>query len=235
MAIEARKGYMPHDINVLSLNNKLFFSAIWVEEESLTWKNMHGGKGDTFQAFMEKQVEEGFTLHSINTYAEGNTLKYAGVLHKQKRTSRTGPSYSTVEKSGQTVGRTLPIAPVFQQTEVWCWIAIGEMIFEHYGVPNRNPVGNYQCGIIGTILSNTPCGSNCFDGTCIIPSGSNYNTVRMLKDYAWTSARKVFSADEAHELSFPVIKHNIDRGKPILAGISHLHGGNMTSEQNMWC
>ena len=94
------------------------------------------------------------------------------------------------------------------------------MVFRHFGVRNNNPAGNFQCGIIGTIMSDTECYTNCFNARCIRPSGSNYATVKMLKDYAWLSSKRVLTASETYELPFAVIKANIDAQKPIIAGVS---------------
>lgn len=46
---------------------------------------------------------------------------------------------------------SLFIQPVIQENPSWTWIAIGEMIFKHYGLPNINPEGKYQCGIIDVL------------------------------------------------------------------------------------
>jgi hypothetical protein len=41
----------------------------------------------------------------------------------------------------------LEIFPVCQQTPVWCWAAVGEMVFRYYDVPTINTRCGYQCGI----------------------------------------------------------------------------------------
>src|SRR5689334_6854940 len=45
----------------------------------------------------------------------------------------------------------LVVAPVQQETEVWCWLAVGEMVFRYYGLPSVNGFGDYQCGIVGAL------------------------------------------------------------------------------------
>jgi hypothetical protein len=40
----------------------------------------------------------------------------------------------------------LNMAPVFQPTPVWCWLASTETSLKHYGVPDLNPGGDDQCG-----------------------------------------------------------------------------------------
>jgi hypothetical protein len=39
-------------------------------------------------------------------------------------------------------------------------LTVGEMVFTYYQVPNLNPHGFYQCGIIGTLLP-ALCGLDC--------------------------------------------------------------------------
>lgn len=73
--------------------------------------------------------------------------------------------------------RELPIAPIAQQTEVWCWAASAEMILRYYNEPNLNPAGNYQCGVVGGYYyllggPSHPCVSNCF--LCQSPASSAF-------------------------------------------------------------
>lgn len=123
--------------------------------------------------------------------------------------------------AAQTISRLLPVPAVQQQTQVWCWLAVGEMLFRYYNVPNLNPYGNYQCGIIGTVMpAGSPCQSNCFNNGCIIPSGGNANTMRMLRDYPRIAANRTTRLTETYELSFAAVRNNIDNGQPVVCGIS---------------
>lgn len=113
----------------------------------------------------------------------------------------------------------LRVVPVYQQTQVWCWLAVGEMLFRHYGIRNVNPAGNFQCGIVGAISDpSSPCYSNC--GACIRPSGSNQGTLSMLANYAGAVAGRRFEYSEARVISPAEIVQNIDARRPIMAGIS---------------
>jgi hypothetical protein len=67
-----------------------------------------------------------------------------------------------------TKASELLIDPVYQQTPVWCWAAVGEMVFTHYGVANINPAGNFQCGIIA--LLHPICNQDC--RACQVGAGS---------------------------------------------------------------
>jgi len=42
----------------------------------------------------------------------------------------------------------LSIDPEIQSSPVWCWLAVGKMVFRHFDIENVNPL-NYQCGIVG--------------------------------------------------------------------------------------
>jgi hypothetical protein len=50
--------------------------------------------------------------------------------------------------SSLAAARQLNIAPVLQETPVWCWLASMEMALKHYNVPNLSPGGSYQCGLV---------------------------------------------------------------------------------------
>ena len=120
----------------------------------------------------------------------------------------------------------LSISPVMQRTPVWCWVAVGEMVFEHFGVPNVNPVGEYQCGVIGAMAGPYhPCWSDCT--RCVVPAGSPQNITNMLLQYpriagqlTRDSIRGVRSHHRARSLTVEEIKEELDNDRPIIAGIS---------------
>ncbi len=123
---------------------------------------------------------------------------------------------------------TLDIPPVVQLTHVWCWLAVGEMVFKHYDIPSVNPAGIYQCGIVGAIAHGTAyhaCSVNC--SFCTIPAGSSQVLINMIEDYP----RKVrqytgsSNADVKVEwirsaMSASDVVDEIDEDRPIVAGIS---------------
>lgn len=116
----------------------------------------------------------------------------------------------------------LDIYPVHQQTPVWCWAAVGEMIFRYYGVANINPVDNFQCGIIA--LVHPICSQNC--GNCVIPAGSLGTMNEMLTGYPRFASRisgnstHVTTSVSRRSLSFANLQQEIDQGRPVVAGIS---------------
>ena len=125
--------------------------------------------------------------------------------------------------SPQVSARTLPITPIAQQTEVWCWAATAEMVFRHYGLPSVNPFGNYQCGIVAAYFGG-PCLQNC--GLCVSPIGSMSELNRVILNYGIVarpvgifspvlSSRLLFRA-----LSMAEVRTEIDAGRPVVAGIS---------------
>lgn len=114
-----------------------------------------------------------------------------------------------------------------QQTPVWCWLAVGEMVFEHYGVPNINPAGIYQCGVIGGIAGPaSPCWRDC--RLCIVPAGSMAAIQNMLRTYPLvarqlsgdTSITPIASEAKSRQLFENEIKEEIDNDRPIIAGIN---------------
>jgi hypothetical protein len=123
----------------------------------------------------------------------------------------------------------LTIPPVFQETAVWCWAAVAEMVLRHYGQPNLNPLGDYQCGIVGTTaaLGMLPpqCTSNC--GLCVTTFGSPPQYVRLLQEYpivarqvGGVQGRPLLVAFNASALPFVQIRAHIDAGHPVVAGIT---------------
>jgi hypothetical protein len=121
--------------------------------------------------------------------------------------------------------QTLSITPIAQQTELWCWAASAEMIFRHYGLPNLNPSGNYQCGIVAVYFGPaSPCWFNCFQ---CVTGGGLMSQIKVLIDGYGTAARqlglqsRVLSSSLLFApLSFNETAEQIDAGQPILAGIS---------------
>lgn len=116
---------------------------------------------------------------------------------------------------------TLPISPRAQQTPVWCWAASIEMVFTHYGVPNLNPAGNMQCGIVATL--HPQCAYNC--ASCIVSGGTTANMAMSMQQYrVWVHQAGMYFPDIAFDLSgrlsFSDIADSIDQGNPMIAGIS---------------
>jgi hypothetical protein len=74
----------------------------------------------------------------------------------------------------------LDIDPVEQQTLEWCWLSVGEMIFNYLDLDE--PPSGYQCGtmaMIGGRLS--ACWQNC--RLCPYAAGSMPTLERMIRDY----------------------------------------------------
>src|SRR5688500_5375746 len=128
--------------------------------------------------------------------------------------------------AARAIDNELPISPVMQRTPVWCWVAVGEMVFEHFGVPNVNPVGEYQCGIIGALAGPMhPCWGAC--GRCIVPAGTPQNITNMLLQYpriaghlTRQSIAGVRSRRVARALAVDEIKEELDNDRPIIAGVN---------------
>ena len=118
---------------------------------------------------------------------------------------------------------TLPIDPVAQETPVWCWVAVSEMVFRYYGLPNVNPAGDFQCGIVGTLGGS--CASDCT--TCIFPAGQLENLVMVLQGYPDVArayvdegARDVVATGVFRPLTAAEVVTEIDAGRPLIAGIT---------------
>lgn len=117
----------------------------------------------------------------------------------------------------------LKLRPVAQQTAVWCWAAVSEMVLKHYRFPSLNPAGNYQCGIVGSLGG--VCGVNC--GACVTPIGSTYQMSHVIARYQDLSdyfqrhhQGRHFHVSPTGRLSPSEIVDEIDEGDPVVAGIS---------------
>jgi hypothetical protein len=115
------------------------------------------------------------------------------------------------------------IEPRPQQTLVWCWAATSQMVLEYYGVPNVNPAGDYQCGVVGA--QGGMCGIWC--GNCITSVGPTTNIVRVLKNYVLYAQNQGgfirpsnFNPRHLGRLSPTDIFAQINRESPIIAGVS---------------
>jgi hypothetical protein len=138
------------------------------------------------------------------------------------RDTPTAPSCED-PRQPQTASRTLPIAPVAQQTEVWCWAATAEMVFRHFSLPSVNPFGNYQCGIVAAYFGGV-CLQNC--GLCVAPIATLTELNRVLVEYG-PVARQVglpspvlSTAPAFRALSMDEVRQEIDAGRPIVSGIT---------------
>jgi len=116
----------------------------------------------------------------------------------------------------------LGISPVYQRTPVWCWAAVGEMVFEHFGVENINPAGNYQCGILA--LLHPICNQNCLN--CVVPAASLATMNNMLTQYPRVAGQvtrtstTIATRVSSQRLSLSMLQSELDAGRPVVAGIS---------------
>jgi hypothetical protein len=119
-------------------------------------------------------------------------------------------------------GAELGIAPVIQQTPEWCWAAAAEMVLGYYRFPNLNPAGNYQCAIVGA--QGGQCSQNCT--LCISGGGTTQRIALVIRQYAELARAMTgafvagFNPRTTGILSAREIAASIDRGAPLLAGIS---------------
>jgi hypothetical protein len=119
----------------------------------------------------------------------------------------------------------LPIAPVQQATPVWCWLAVGEMIFRAFEVPALND--HFQCGIVGTVAIGTArdvCARDC--RRCTVPGGDAATVMNMLVEYprrvALLSGQSVPRLFVSHTgvLRPDELRGELDAGRPIVVGVN---------------
>jgi hypothetical protein len=124
--------------------------------------------------------------------------------------------------SQQTRAGDLAINPVVQQAPGWCWAAAAQMVLAHYGFPNLNPNGNYQCGVVSA--QGGSCSANC--GFCLNPAGSNQRVAAVIQAYAQSAAQaRGFASPNFQPRLYGILPPQeiiraVDNNAPILAGIS---------------
>ncbi|HEX8392534.1 MAG TPA: C39 family peptidase [Longimicrobium sp.] len=216
------RGYVPVDVSAYPADGQTRFAAIWERVSGTAWEARNHLSQAEYRSFTTQHVGRGYAPYIIAPYPLNGSVAYAGAWRVGRDpVVRPDPAATRdldVVPAG-TRSAVLPIAPVYQQTQVWCWLAVGEMLFRHYGIRNVNPAGNFQCGIIGAISDpSSPCYTNCM--ACIRPSGSNQGTLAMIANYAGSVAGRRLEYSEARVISPGEIVQNIDARRPIIAGIS---------------
>lgn len=125
----------------------------------------------------------------------------------------------------------LPIPGVLQQTPVWCWASVSEMVLRHYGYPNLNPASNYQCGIVGVAgavgLLPPICNLDCGNPQCIVPIGDASRLIGVILRYrevvvqfGGVPPRPIAPRWNAGTLSLSGIQASLNRGAPVIVGIT---------------
>jgi hypothetical protein len=103
------------------------------------------------------------------------------------------------------------------------------MILRFYGEPNLNPVGNFQCGVVGGyyyIVGGPahPCVSNCF--LCQTGASTIFEVQRIIDGYGRVAnffgvgARVLTSQSRFGPLTIGEVASELDGSRPILAGVS---------------
>lgn len=129
---------------------------------------------------------------------------------------------------GSSEAGTLAIRPVVQKANVWCWAAVGEMVFDYFHVPSVSPAGHYQCGIVGILAAGAQwkaCAYHC--ESCAMPPGNAATIVDMIKEYprkiAEATGKQVIGLRAAYQswpLSARELMAAIDHQTPIIAEVA---------------
>lgn len=140
-------------------------------------------------------------------------------------TRRTLLLLLALQASSSRADVELPIPPVTQATHVWCWIAVGEMLFRAFDVPAVN--AHYQCGVVGAVAIGTArdeCARDC--RRCVVPGGDATTVMGMLVEYprrvSMLQGGRVPRLFVAHTgaLSPDELRRELDTGRPVVAGIN---------------
>jgi len=124
---------------------------------------------------------------------------------------------------------SLQIDPVLQQTEVWCWAATVEMVLRHFGLPNLNEGGNYQCGVVAVYAlvrygAGHPCTFDCRE--CEEPINGMPAIEALVEQYGREARRAGLSSPILSAASVPrrltalELMREIAGGSPVVAAVS---------------
>jgi len=97
------------------------------------------------------------------------------------------------------------------------------MVFRYYNLPNVNPVGNYQCGIVAAWFGGQ-CLFNC--ALCQFPVGPMSNMYQVVTGYGGflrlngVSSRSLNATLLFRGLSAQEVKTEIDAARPVIVGIA---------------
>ena len=132
----------------------------------------------------------------------------------------------------------LSISPMYQETDHWCWLTVGAMIFRYRGVPSINSYGDYECGIASLIGSYRNPYTGLVEGPCLYDctrcaneaAGSVPNLQEMLRVYpniAGYATRyypypSVSSYAVGNYISPSTVIREINAGRPIIPWIFNL-------------
>lgn len=136
----------------------------------------------------------------------------------------------SLKRTSAAAGVVLDVNGAYQQTPMWCWLTVGQMLFEYYNVLPANSFSAYsQCQIMQTIyLGNqnfAACAANC--GACAMLGGASTREVEgMIVDFphrlsALTSTRvpRLFAAT-AGPLKPAEVTDELARQNPLVVAIS---------------
>jgi hypothetical protein len=124
------------------------------------------------------------------------------------------------------ISQQLSVSAVFQQTPEWCWAASLQMVAQYYGLPDGNPAGTYQCGIVAlTAAPGSACALNC--ATCQTEGGGTMTMVQQtLNQYGVALNQLGMSSPVLTDtlvfraLTEAEVQSEIGLGRPIIAGVS---------------
>lgn len=127
--------------------------------------------------------------------------------------------------------QVLDIVPIPQYTTDWCWLAALEMIFKYNDIPNgippelatNEPDRDFQMAIVAkTDPKFSACAHYNF-AACGHGAGrrATKKIGAVLYDYpSKVGSTPLVATTEYHGLSAQTVKHEIDNGRPIIAGVN---------------
>jgi hypothetical protein len=207
-------GYVPTRIVGFGDRAEPRFAAILRREPGVAWEARWGVDRVELQRQIAAWSSRGYTPRSIRAYPADGDVRYAAIWRRDHARDASA-ALPSPDRAAQ-----LPIEPVVQRMRLWCWLAVGEMVFRHHGIPDADGGGDFQCGILRRISgARSPCASDCY--ACERASGSNEGVLAMLSGYARTAAGRELRWHEARVVSPMAVMESIDAGRPIIAGTSY--------------
>lgn len=135
--------------------------------------------------------------------------------------STSNPPATTPQQPPATTPQTLPpsmtlaVPAIPQQTQVWCWAAVSEMLLRYANAPRM------QCEIVGTWVRTNCCDAQIAQAYCLHGAPSLQVIQQTLLGFG--NIRTQLTGP----MSFEQIKQTIASGRPIIAAYSNSFSGHV--------
>lgn len=92
-------------VDGFNVNGKTYFNAIFRPEQGTKWSAVHHLNGNQYQAEVDKRKGQGFRLYHVDSYLDGNQVRYAAIFVKDSGPAVTAYHGLTAEAHQQKMNQ----------------------------------------------------------------------------------------------------------------------------------